>query len=137
MPRVRQQTPKAPNDQAYGKRNEQTEAQAALPIPDRTPVTAPAGAPAPPGPQEAGPGGALGAALNFQPPALGPLDAPTMRPGEPVTAGAPIGAGPGPEALGFAPKPPSATLQTLEILAANSSNPAILRLLENARRRGA
>jgi hypothetical protein len=30
-----------------------------------------------------------------------PLSAPTQRPNEPVTAGAPMGAGPGPEALGI------------------------------------
>jgi hypothetical protein len=33
------------------------------------------------------------------PSALTPLDAPTARPSEPLTAGAPVGAGPGPEAL--------------------------------------
>jgi hypothetical protein len=29
-----------------------------------------------------------------------PLDAPTQRPDEPLTAGLPVGAGPGPEVLG-------------------------------------
>lgn len=33
-----------------------------------------------------------------------PLSAPTQRPTEPVTAGAAMGAGPGPEALGIAPQ---------------------------------
>jgi hypothetical protein len=33
-----------------------------------------------------------------------PLFAPTQRPEEPITAGAPIGAGPGPEVLGIAPR---------------------------------
>ena len=32
-----------------------------------------------------------------------PLTAPTQRPSEPVTAGSPLGAGPGPEALGIHP----------------------------------
>ena len=32
---------------------------------------------------------------------LTPLDAPTQRPDEPVTAGAPVGPGPGPEAIGL------------------------------------
>jgi hypothetical protein len=32
-----------------------------------------------------------------------PLTAPTQRPNEPVTAGSPLGAGPGPEALGVHP----------------------------------
>lgn len=35
------------------------------------------------------------------PGSLGPLDGPTARPGEPVTAGAPVGPGPGPEVLGM------------------------------------
>lgn len=37
-------------------------------------------------------------------PAITPLDAPTERPDEPVTAGAPSGPGPGPEALGLSTK---------------------------------
>ncbi|NDD84503.1 hypothetical protein EBZ38_09575 [bacterium] len=35
---------------------------------------------------------------------LTPLFAPTQRPDEPITAGVPIGAGPGPEVLGIAPR---------------------------------
>jgi hypothetical protein len=38
-----------------------------------------------------------------------PLSAPTQRPNEPVTAGSPLGAGPGPEALGIHP---AQTMQT-------------------------
>ena len=34
-------------------------------------------------------------------PSLMPLDAPTQRPNEPVTAGAPVGPGPGPEVIGL------------------------------------
>ena len=37
---------------------------------------------------------------GFVPQAV-PLDAPTQRPDEPVTAGAPVGPGPGPEILGL------------------------------------
>jgi len=37
-------------------------------------------------------------------PQITPLDAPTERPDEPVTAGAPSGPGPGPEALGLSSK---------------------------------
>lgn len=50
-------------------------------------TAAPDGPPAPP--TYAGP----------QPGSLTPLTAPTERPDEPITAGLPIGAGPGPEAL--------------------------------------
>jgi hypothetical protein len=44
------------------------------------------------------------------------LTAPTERPGEPVTAGLPVGPGPGPEALG-APAPQSDALFDLRALA--------------------
>lgn len=40
-------------------------------------------------------------AATTQSGAVTPLYAPTQRPDEPITSGAPIGAGPGPEALGM------------------------------------
>jgi hypothetical protein len=43
-------------------------------------------------------GGAPMAGAPMTPPPI-PMGAPTMRPGEPLTAGAPIGDGPGPEIL--------------------------------------
>lgn len=68
--------------QTYGRAGEQADAQRALPLP------APAPPPAPPaqGTVTAGP--------------LTPLNAPTQRPNEPLTAGLPTGPGPGPEILG-------------------------------------
>ena len=51
------------------------------------------------------------------PPSLTPLDAPTARPGEPVTAGAPMGPGPGPESLGL-PDPNADTPADLQRLRA-------------------
>jgi hypothetical protein len=51
-----------------------------------------------PGPAVATP--AAGPA-GVNPSSLTPLDAPTARPGEPVTAGAPVGPGVGPEAIGL------------------------------------
>jgi hypothetical protein len=88
--------PAAASGQQYGKRAEQMAAQRAMPIAppptDAVPTASPPGAPpatqglsAPPGPL---PGQVV------------PLDAPSARPGEPVTAGLPVGAGAGPEALG-------------------------------------
>lgn len=59
--------------QPYGQRQAQLDSQAAVPM------AAPPAFPAPG--------------------SLGPLDAPTARPGEPLTTGAPVGPGPGPEAL--------------------------------------
>lgn len=72
--------------QQYGQASAQQAAMQSLPV-------APPPAPArPPGPAAAGP-------LGMTQPELTPLDAPTGRPAEPLTAGAPVGAGPGPEAL--------------------------------------
>lgn len=42
-------------------------------------------------------------AAGVDPSGLVPLDAPTGRPDEPVTAGAPVGPGVGPEAIGLGP----------------------------------
>lgn len=70
--------------QEYGKRQEQEEAQRALPM---------AGAPAPPAPP------APSAGSGPLPGSFGPLTRPSERPGEPLTTGIPMGAGPGPEAL--------------------------------------
>ena len=61
-----------------------------------------------------------------------PLLAPTQRPNEPVTAGSPVGPGPGPEALGLQ-SPDVAQYQTakegIQALAANPSSSPALRAL--------
>ena len=105
--------------QGYGQRAAQERAQQAVPLAAAPPT--PTGAPA------GGPG--AGAPPAAFPPAgsFGPLDRPTDRPDEPVTAGAPIGPGPGPEALSFTgaagqPRDPDLEslrpyLPTLELLA--------------------
>lgn len=90
------QAPKVPMSaapgQQYGARKAQMDAQRATPM---GPVPSPAQLNSTPS------GGAGGAAI---PPAPLPgqvtgLDVPSTRPNEPVTAGLPVGAGPGPEAL--------------------------------------
>lgn len=86
----------AASGQTYGRRAEQVAAQRAIPISGPQPSSAP------PPPQ--GPAGAAGPTPAVPPPPMpgstpGLLE-PTMRPGEPVTAGLGIGAGPGTEALG-------------------------------------
>lgn len=75
--------------QQYGKGVAQREAQQAVPMAGRPamPPAAPAAPPRPPMP-------------GMAPGDVTPLDAPTTRPNEPVTAGLSVGAGPGPEALG-------------------------------------
>lgn len=117
MVRARQPSPTAnrsdlavPNVQApaqqYGERQQQQAAQQAVPIarPPGTPSTAPAtptpGSAAPPTPPPTGPsGGAQGGLPPVSGPGILPFLHPSNRPNEPVTAGLPTGAGPGPEAL--------------------------------------
>lgn len=76
----------AARGQTYGKRQEQIEAQRAVPM-GRSPVEAPVARPRPAAP--------------------GSLTAPTARPMEPITAGAPFGAGPGPLAAGIPMRTPT------------------------------
>lgn len=45
-----------------------------------------------------------------------PFGAPTQKPDEPVTAGVPVGEGPGPEALGMAPNVDKADYQNMKHL---------------------
>lgn len=85
----------APTGQAYGARAEQIAAQRAIPI------ARPATDTLPTGPSAAGPAAPPTAAAGPAPMAPIPLDADSTRPNEPVTAGVPVGAGPGPEVLGL------------------------------------
>lgn len=91
--RTDMQAVKVATGQPYGVAKQQAESQKVVPLAGRTspgPSASPAAAPArqakPPGPH---------------PGQITPLDAPTMRPGEPVTAGLSVGAGPGVEANPF------------------------------------
>lgn len=81
----------AATGQQYGKASQQLAAQRAMPVArpstDRMPMT-----PTPGGAQPMG---------GPQPGQLTPLDAPSSRPNEPITAGLPVGAGPGIEANPF------------------------------------
>lgn len=74
--------PKAAPDQEYGKAGQQIASQQAIPM--GTPGVPPPGA---------APAGTVPPVMPGQ---LTPLDAPTERPDEPLTAGAAFGAGPGP-----------------------------------------
>lgn len=67
------------------------------------------------------------------------LDAPTARPSEPVTAGAPFGPGPGPEALALrAPGQPvgGAISQAIARAAANDPTGELAKLLLVAQQKG-
>jgi len=78
---------------------------------------------------------ATAAAKETAPPGAG-LAAPSARPGEPVTAGLPIGAGPGPQALGLPMLPEEdPTLRALMLAYERSGSQALGRLIEIVRNR--
>lgn len=114
MPRNRQ-APNAPTGQPYGDRQEQIQAQQAIPLPQggRPTMQGGGGAPAPaPGGPPADPmASAVEYARNFDP-GVTPLTAPSQRPGEPVTAGLSLGPGPGPEIF----SQPSRAMQSADVL---------------------
>lgn len=129
MPRTRQyQPPQAAAAQAYGQKGEQLEAQRQMPLPQADP-----GQPEPP-PGPGSPVDALTAAAGFQPDVV-PLSAASLRSGEPVTAGLPVGAGPGPEALpgSLFPQRTNAAIEQLQLLADITGDPYLASLLERAR----
>lgn len=82
----------APTGQQYGQHAAQMAAQRAVPIARPSTDAVPARAASPAAPAPAGPA--------VMPGQVVPLDAPTQRPGEPLTAGLDVGAGPGSAALG-------------------------------------
>ena len=86
--------------QTYGKRKQQEDAQRAVPM-GRAPVEIQA--------QQAA------QVRRPTPNAPGSLTAPTARPNEPITAGAPFGAGPGPEAMGLPMIRPSEDVAVSEL----------------------
>lgn len=88
----------AATGQPYGAAGQQLAAQQAIPMASG-PVVSPSPTPAP----AAAPSG--GMPPGPLPGSLPPLNRPSERPGEPLTTGAPVGAGPGPEILGLAPSP--------------------------------
>jgi hypothetical protein len=65
-----------------------------------------------------------------------PLSAPSERPDEPVTAGAPFGAGPGPEALPIPPAMEDEVAQTILALASIYPDPDLARLVDRLRLEG-
>lgn len=109
--------------QQYGQATAQMEAQRAVPI-------APPPTSAIPAPGGAAPGGQpdlMGMAASFPFPQLPPLDRPSEMAGEPLTAGAPFGAGPGPEALGL---PSDNIAEQLRILYRSEPNEDLREIIE-------
>ena len=64
------------------------------------------------------------------------LSGPSARPSEPVTAGAPFGAGAGPEVLPTAPQAPDETAALVRQLASIWPDPALLRMVEQLKAEG-
>lgn len=130
----------------YGSRKASLERQAVAPMADRSTAAMAAGgaggggtAAAPP-PDELS--AFLAAAQQAQPPGEGGLlAAPTARPGEPMSAGLSVGAGPGPEVLPAIPQAPDPSvilwapmLPALEVLASKpGSSPEVRQLYRRIR----
>jgi hypothetical protein len=118
-------------DQPYGAVKQQLDQQRAAPMGAQTPLpNAPSA-----------PGGAPAGAQPAPPYSGGAFNAPSQRPGEPVTAGAAIGPGPGPEALNFKPVQQGAgtgqMTQLLQKLSATDTTGIIGQLMQQAQARGA
>lgn len=113
-----------PTGQPYGERKNLVDAQNAVPV-------APAGTVVP----GAAPPSPVGAAPAQGPPVdLPAFGRPSDRPGEPLTAGMPMGPGPGPEVLG-APRAGGTLAQLVESIAASAPlSPDIQALLQTVRR---
>ncbi len=135
MPRARKASPtEIPPGQPYGDRQrlEQAQAEAQMAVPQE-------GIPVPqaPQPQAAPPWEQiLGAATAGPSPLQGGLAGPTQRPGEPLTTGAPFGAGAGLEASPMAQQR-NLTAQALQRIGEATGDDAIIRLAMLASRRGA
>lgn len=126
-------------DQTYGKAQSQLDAQKTIPM-RRPSVPLPTQPQSAPG---AAPPSTPGAAPTPAPPpvtpgSLGDLHRPTERPFEPVTAGAPIGPGPGPEANitpSGAPTPDHLST-LLASIASQTGSPAVAALAAHAQAAG-
>jgi hypothetical protein len=113
-----------PPSNQYGSAVQLEDAQRQVPM-----APAPVSQPAAPGPLDPM-GGAVEPAVA--PGQFGPLDAPSERPDEPITAGAPIGAGPGPEALSVTPRKRGADLVIQA--AEETADPLLLAIAERLKR---
>lgn len=107
------QAPRAAPSKRYGEAQASLDAQKAVPLPQ-------ASAPGPAGPPP--PAGPLPGDLGFT--------APSSRPAEPITAGLPIGAGPGPSALQPAVDPVVETLRAAYRAFPNAETAALLEAIE-------
>lgn len=134
MPRARKvsQT-EIPSGQPYGDRQRLEQAMAEAQM-----AASPEGVPIPQAPQpQATPPWEqiLSSAVQGPTPLPGGLAAPTQRPGEPLTAGAPFGPGGGPEVSPMGQRK-NLTAQALQRIGEATGDEAIMRLAMIASRRG-
>lgn len=139
MPRNRQYQPaQAPNQQAYGVKNDQLQAQREMPLPqvDNKIPSGGAAAVSPGAPSGGAPApmDIMQLAREYDP-GITPLNAPTARPGEPVTAGLSLGPGPGPEIF-QAPGRQARAADTLAMMARISGDDFYLQMAERIRQGG-
>lgn len=127
MPRTRRPAPmpaaQFPTGLPYGRQQALQQQAAALPR------QAPAAAPQPDPRQRQQ---ALAAAMGRLP-VMPPLNAPSMRPHEPITAGLPVGAGAGPEALAQIGPETLSTADLLARLAQVTGDPVLAQAAGSAR----
>lgn len=133
MPR-QYQAPQAPNSQAYGQRGDQLAAQKQMPLPQAPDMAAQAGAAATPAQAAAQGPDLMTLAAEFDP-GITPLNAPSTRTGEPVTAGLSLGAGPGPEVFAQ-PARASRAADTLTALAQKTGDNRLLQMAARIRQAG-
>ena len=107
-----------PTGLPYGRQQQLERQAAALPVPHTAP------APATPAPDPAAQRQAALAGMA-QLPVLPPLGRPSDRPYEPVTAGLPVGAGAGPEAMAPLGTPRRSVADLFASLAAATQDPAL------------
>lgn len=141
MPRARKpQQAAAPTGQDYGDHQAQIQAQQALPLPNEHapgPAVAPSSPPAAAGPGAGTPGppqpaaDPLAAAMGMAPPDPPPW-AGDGAPDEMVTAGLPVGPGPGPEALRAVKPRVTQLAEMLQKVSAVTGNPLYAELAQEA-----
>ena len=105
--------------QAYGEAGAQLASQSIVPMAGAAPSAAPAPAPAP-----------------VMPGSLGPLNRPTERPGEPITAGASFGPGPTPGTQFVVPRESDPVLNELRGLYQAYPSPELADMLDSYVREG-
>lgn len=131
---------RAATGQTYGKAGQQLQAQQTVPMAPQPVPLPPPGAPGPalpsgpaPGPPPPGSPPMTMAPPPHPPGGMGALNRPTELPAQPVTHGAPVGPGPGPEALPQAVSVQNGPMSMLlNQIYAKTGSPAVQQLAQSA-----